>query len=65
MFYSKNMKFSFIACPKTGSTSVESYLTKLDPDRGKFSITINDRIITGNDIQGRGGTWKSMANERG
>ena len=45
MFYSKQLNLLFVAAPKTGSMSVQSYLSKLDPNGERFRITLEDRII--------------------
>ena len=38
MFYSNEFKLLFVACPKTGSTSVEEALMKLDSEGQRFSL---------------------------
>jgi len=45
VFYSERLNLLFIASPKTGCTSVESYLLNLDPDGERFKITLEDRVI--------------------
>lgn len=35
----------FIACPKTGSTSVEASHLQLDPEGERFRISLADRVI--------------------
>lgn len=45
MFYSEKLGLLFIAAPKTGSTSVEAFLLKIDPMGERFRITLADRII--------------------
>lgn len=50
MYFSKKLSLLFIACPKTGSTSVESYLMDIDPDGQKFRIRFEDLEITSKDV---------------
>lgn len=51
MFYSERLNLLFIASPKTGSTSVESFLLKLDPDGERFRISIEDRVIDSSHVK--------------
>jgi hypothetical protein len=50
MYFSKKLSLLFIACPKTGSTSIESYLTDLEPNGHKFKIILDDREITSKEM---------------
>ena len=45
MFYSDRLKLLFVACPKTGSTSVEAILLQLDSEGERFRISLPDRTI--------------------
>ena len=50
MYFSNKLSLLFIACPKTGSTSIESYLMDIDPEGQKFRIHINDLKISAEDV---------------
>lgn len=50
MYFSKKLSLLFVACPKTGSSSVEAYLMKIDPSGEMFSLTLNDKKITSKDM---------------
>jgi hypothetical protein len=50
MYFSNKLSLLFIACPKTGSTSIESYLMDLEPSGHKFKIILDDREITSKDM---------------
>jgi hypothetical protein len=50
MYFSKELSLLFVACPKTGSTSIESYLMDLDPNGQKFRISHDDIEITSEDV---------------
>ena len=45
MFYSDRLNLLFVACPKTGSTSIEASLLQLDPEGERFRIPLPDRTI--------------------
>ena len=51
MFYSARFGILFIACPKTGSTSVESYLLNLDPEGQRFSLDYKGRRHTSKHVK--------------
>ena len=51
MFYSSRHNLLFIAAPKTGSTSVEDCLLKLDPDGQRFRITLPERTIDSSQVR--------------
>lgn len=51
MVYSKKLNLFFIAVPKTGTTSVENELLKLDPNAETSRLTLEDRIIHGRDMK--------------
>lgn len=50
MFHSKHHKLLFIAAPKTGSTSVESFLSEIIQDGTRFRIDLPDKEITSADV---------------
>ncbi len=50
MFYSEKLGLLFIACPKTGSTSVETFLSELDPEGTRFKIHLPERTIDSRDV---------------
>jgi hypothetical protein len=50
MYFSNKLSLLFVACPKTGSTSIESYLMDIDPEGQKFRIHINDLKISAEDV---------------
>ncbi len=50
MLYSKKLKLLFVACPKTGSTSVEAALLKLDPEGQRFALEHGGRTYTSADV---------------
>lgn len=50
MYFSEKLKLLFIACPKTGSTSIEDYLIKIDPKGIKNKIVYKDVEITSKDM---------------
>jgi hypothetical protein len=45
LFYSDRFNLLFVACPKTGSKSVEASLLQLDSKGERFRISLPDRII--------------------
>ena len=45
MFYSDRLNLLFVACPKTGSTSVQAFLSQLDSEGECFRISLSDRTI--------------------
>ena len=45
MFYSDRLNLLFVACPKTGSTSVAATLLQLDSAGERFRISLPDRTI--------------------
>ena len=45
MFYSKSLNLLFVACPKTGSTSVEVTLLQLDAAGERYRISLPDHVI--------------------
>lgn len=51
MFYSKRLKLLFIACPKTGSTSVAEHLLSLDPAGERFRITLENGIVDSSSVK--------------
>mgnify|MGYP000547492596 CR=1 FL=1 len=50
MYYSNKLSILFVACPKTGSTSIEKFLMSIDPEGETFKITLKDRKITSKDM---------------
>lgn len=50
MFFSKKYNLLFIASPKTGSSSVEDALQKLDSEGEKVKLIIDDKVIGNNDV---------------
>jgi hypothetical protein len=50
MYYSNKLSILFVACPKTGSTSIEKFLISIDPEGERFGITLKDRKITSKDM---------------
>lgn len=52
MFYSKKLNILFIASPKTGSTSVELFLSQIDPNGEKHRITLESKTIGSQDVSG-------------
>jgi hypothetical protein len=50
LYFSEKISLLFIACPKTSSTSVESYLMDLDPSGQRFRISHDDIEITSEDV---------------
>jgi len=51
MIYSKKFGFLYIAIPKTGTVSTQNELLKLDRNSENHSITLDDRVIRGNDLR--------------
>lgn len=50
MFYSKKYNLLFIASPKSGSSSVENFFKKLDPDGENHGLTMSNKKITSKDM---------------
>ena len=51
MFYSEKYNFLYIAAPKTGSTSVETFLSNLDEQGQRFRIDIDGRQIDSSNVR--------------
>ena len=62
MFYSDRLNLLFVACPKTGSTSVEASLLQLDSKGERFQISLPDRTIDATMV-GHGGIAHAKAVE--
>jgi hypothetical protein len=50
MFYSDKFNLLFIASPKSGSTSVEEYLFKIDEKGENHTMTVRGKKFTGEDM---------------
>ena len=50
MYFSKKLSLLYIACPKTGSRSIESHLMKIDANGEKHGITLKNKKITSKDM---------------
>ena len=50
MYFSEKLSLLYIACPKTGSSSIESFLMKLDSSGNNFKIEINNKLITSKEM---------------
>jgi hypothetical protein len=51
MIYSKKNNLLYIAVPKTGTTSVERALLKIDPEAENHSLTVGDKMFKGRDLE--------------
>jgi hypothetical protein len=50
MYYSNKLSLLLVACPKTGTKSVEDYLMKIDPDGHRHRLELNGKTISSKDL---------------